>query len=274
MVFSLLVATADRTSELEKLFQSLRVQTLQDFEVLVLDQNSDDRLEPIVQRFSRVLDVHRIRCPRGHSRALNIGLEQARGAVVAFPDDDCYYDPDLLARIESLLREHPEWSGVTGREVVPGRQPAGRWDASSGLLTRRNIWRRAITFTIFLRHEVARGRTFDESLGVGSGTKWGAGEETDFLLHLIADSHRIHYDPAIAVWHQARSGQTVTKARNYGMGIGRVLRKHRYPVWQAAYHVARPLAGVLLSLATGRFPKARHHWAIFDGRARGWILPA
>ena len=59
---------------------------------------------------------------------------------------------------------------------------------------------------MFLRREVVRDYSFDESLGVGAGTPWGAGEETDYLLRLLEDGHRIFYDPAIAIWHQGRSG--------------------------------------------------------------------
>jgi glycosyltransferase involved in cell wall biosynthesis len=44
MRFSLIVATIGRTAELRSLFESPAVQTHRDFEVIVVDQNPDDRV--------------------------------------------------------------------------------------------------------------------------------------------------------------------------------------------------------------------------------------
>jgi hypothetical protein len=127
---------------------------------------------------------------------------------------------------------------------------------------------------MFLRAEAARQFEFDESLGVGAGTPWGAGEETDYLLRMIEAGHVIYYDPSITVWHQGRSGpytaEICSKARRYGMGMGRVLHKHRFPLWTVGRQVIRPAGGALVSLASGDLGKARYHWSIFRGRARGW----
>src|SRR5262249_10265884 len=160
---------------------------------------------------------------------------------------------------------------LTGREIVtPGFTSGGRWDRRRGPVTRQNVWGRAITFSMFLRRPFVENARFDESLGVGAGSPWGAGEETDYLLRAIALGHVIHFEPSPGVWHRGRSGpyrpEIYSKARHYGMGIGRVLRKHRYPVPSVAYHLGRPFGGALLWLAAGRLGKARYHWSIFSGR--------
>src|SRR5262249_14547492 len=103
----------------------------------------------------------------------------------------------------------------------------------------------------------------------------GAGEETDFLLRAIQRGHSVYYDPSLGIWHLGRSGpyrhEIFVKARHYGMGVGRVLRKHRYPIRSVAYHVARPLGGALFHIAVGQFHRARYHWSIFLGRLNGWL---
>ncbi len=276
MRFSILLATLDRTSELHRFLRSLADQTFRDFEVLVIDQNPDDRLAAVLEPYSGEFPIRRLRCARGHSRAFNFGLEYASGDLVAFPDDDCWYDSNLLERVAAQLDRHPEWSGLTGREVVePGFTSGGRWDRSEGFLTRANVFRRAISFTMFLRRDAATTRSFDETLGVGAGTRWGAGEETDYLLQLIADEHQIYYDPRITVWHQGRSGpytpRTFAKAESYGAGMGRVLRRHKYGYVSSFYHLIRPLGGAALSLVSGRLRQARYHWSIFSGRTKGWL---
>ena len=52
MRFSLIVATLGRTAELRRLLESLAVQTHQDFEVIVVDQNTDDRVSQILAPFA------------------------------------------------------------------------------------------------------------------------------------------------------------------------------------------------------------------------------
>ena len=275
MLYSILLATADRTREVDQFLRSLTRQSSRDFEVLVIDQNRDDRLERLLQDYAAQFPVRHLRAARGHSRAFNAGLPYARGEFVAFPDDDCWYGPQLLQRVADLFAAHPEAAGVTGREIVePGFATGGRWDVCSGRVTRSNIWRRAISFSVFLRRKIAQLYRFDESLGVGAGTPWGAGEETDYLLRMMADGHVLLYDPAVTVWHQGRSGPYTTgiyaKAHKYGMGMGRVLRKHRYPAWSVAYHLARPFGGAAQSWLTGSREKARYHWSVFAGRLSGW----
>jgi len=278
MLVSILLATLGRTRELRQFFDSLSAQTWTGFEVVVIDQNSDDRLVHLLAKYSGRFPLRHLRSPRGHSRAFNVGLAYATGDIVAFPDDDCWYDPDLLARVVRFFESNPNCSGLTGREVVvEGFTSGGRWSRRAGPITRENVWRRAITFSMFLRQSLVRDMRFDESLGVGAGTAWGAGEETDYLLRAVEQGHSIHYDPSLVIWHQGRSGpydaNILSKARAYGMGVGRVLRKHHYPIHSVAYHLLRPLGGTLLSLGAGRIDKARYHWSIFAGRTGGWIAP-
>jgi glycosyltransferase involved in cell wall biosynthesis len=276
MRYSILLATLGRTAELDVFFSSLDRQTHRDFEVIVIDQNPGEVLTPILDEWRSRFPIRQMRSAPGHSRAFNQGLTQVRGDIVAFPDDDCWYGPNLLEQVQSQFSANPHWSGITGREVVePGFTCGGRWDKRGGPITRNNVFRRAICFSMFLRSEVAVNYKFDESLGVGARTKWGAGEETDYLLRIVQDGHRIEYLPKIAVWHQGRSGpctaETYARVRSYARGMGRVLRKHNYPLWMVVPHWIRPMGGALLSLAGCRLEKSLLHWSNLTGRVEGWL---
>ena len=275
LTFSLILATVDRTREVERLLDSLAAQTYRPLEVLVVDQNPDDRLGPVLQRFREAVVLRHLRAPRGLSRARNVGLRHAEGQVLAFPDDDCWYPPDLLERIAGILQAHPHWDGVTGRAVDPeGRPSSSRWDRRAGPVTRMNVWGRAISITLFLRRRVVvRVGEFDETLGTGSPGPWGSGEETDYLLRALQHGFSIYYLPNISVYH-ASPRRDAKQALAYGMGMGRLLRVYRYPLWFVTYQLARPFSGAILAAAKGDCSRFRYHLAVARGRALGWWLGA
>ena len=73
------------------------------------------------------------------------------------------------------------------------------------LLTRENLWNRAISFTIFLRRAVVeRAGSFDERLGLGSDGPSSSGEETEYLVRALDAAARIEYDPSLVVMHEEK----------------------------------------------------------------------
>jgi len=48
--FSLICATLNREKELETLLESLAAQTYKRFELIIVDQNKDDRLDAVYQK--------------------------------------------------------------------------------------------------------------------------------------------------------------------------------------------------------------------------------
>lgn len=269
---SLILCTIERTTELERFLQSLVRQSYPNFELIIVDQNKDERLVPLTRRFQKHFPILHLRSDKGLSRARNVGLKHASGDIIAFPDDDCLYPPNLLERVARWFNEHPEWHGLTGRSVTEEGLPSnGRWDKEPGEVDRYNAWRRGTSFTLFFRREVvARVGPFDEDLGVGAGTPWGSAEEIDYLLRALKAGFRIFYDPNLWVIHPNKE-PTPTTAYRYALGLGRVLRKHGYPFWFVAYYWLRPLGGVLLSLLMGKVDKARYYWAVLGGRLLGWL---
>ncbi len=278
-VVSLVVATRWRTLEVKRLLESLLAQTYKIFEVIVVDQNEDDRLAPLLQDYCERLTIKHLRSANlGHAAGCNAGLRICAGDIVGFPDDDCWYAPDLLQRVVDMFEAHPEWRGITGCEASEENVVSThRFDQVAGPVTRQNIWRRHISFALFLRTADLTGLFYDERLGMGAETIWGSGDETDFLLQFIKRGCVVQYDPSVAVYHRDW-GQgpytlaAITKARRYGMGMGRILQTHRFPALFTLKCFARPLLGGAYTLILGKPRKAVYHWSIFLGRTTGWMV--
>jgi GT2 family glycosyltransferase len=276
----LVLTTVGRPRDLERFLQSLDRQTYRDFHLVVVDQSDGDEIGFLCRRHEERFSLTRVRSQRGASRGRNAGLaaiavERAGGRIVAFPDDDCAYPERLLEDVLALLDRYPAWDGCTGRAVTAaGARSTGRWDQRGGRIVRGNVWRRGVAFTIFLREDVpASIGGFDEAIGPGGGTDYGAGEETDYLLRALEAGFRIEYVPDITVVHPdgttALDPSAIAKAHRYGVGMAFVMRRHGYPWWFIAYACLRPFGGALLALSRGRVTRARYHWAMFAGRLSG-----
>ncbi len=276
MSFSLVVATRGRDAELAALFDSLLAQGRSDVEVIVVDQNADERLAPVIAAYEgRLPLLWRRSAVANACHARNLGLGLARGGIVGFPDDDCTYPPGLLDRISAAFAADPALALLTGPAASPeGGLGSGRWRAEAGAITAANVWTSVIEFNLFLRREVALAMGgFDERLG--PGTPYGSAEGNDLVLRAVRAGHAARYEPGQLVVHPDKrlTPVAVERAALYGRGLGFVLRRHAVPAGIWLPFLIRPLGGALLGLARGRVLAARYYWATLRGRLAGFTAP-
>ncbi|MDX2157415.1 MAG: glycosyltransferase family A protein [Hyphomicrobiaceae bacterium] len=250
--FSLVVATYGRSTALGPLVASLMAQTWRDFDVIVVDQNADDRVAPIIAplRDAGLLGGHlRMRRPSA-SGARNLGLAEARGEIVAFPDDDCWYEPDTLAKAAAHFDGDRGLAGVAGRWVEAGRMPGDDKAEIDNEAMRHFRAGNLACITLFLRRERVVGvGGFDERIGPG---KWFAGaEETDLVMSLLAAGGRLRRAGDVLVHHPpddgARSGpkrHPLQTIRARARGTGALYAKHRLPAWVIGRGLLGPIAAV------------------------------
>ncbi len=124
---SVIIRSKDRVPWLLQLLERLREQTVQDFEIVVIDSTVD----PAQRAMLAAVDDSRLRIfhtpPRGCPAAANEGIRRARGEILVFiDDDDLPLGRDWLA---CHLRnfEDPDCVGVNGFHVFPAehRTPEG-----------------------------------------------------------------------------------------------------------------------------------------------------
>ena len=110
---SVIVPVFNVAEHVAEAIASLRGQTLADFEVLVVDDGSTDGSGDRAR--AAMGDDARFRMVRqpngGLSAARNTGLDQARGAFVAFLDGDDAFAPEFLATLHAALQQHgTDWA--------------------------------------------------------------------------------------------------------------------------------------------------------------------
>ena len=234
---SLVVATLGRVLEIEELVQSLATQTYQDYDLIIVDQNLDDRLIPVIDfAHSLGIEVSHIRQTEPNQcLARNTGLMQAQGNIIAFPDDDCWYEPDLLEKVSTRMNDQdtPECVVVRWVEQDPvGAKP----HQLSTLLWRRFQEVQASCITLFFNRDLLLDmHGFDSALGLHSW--YGGSEETDLMFRVMAKDNKVVYLPDALVHHPINKLANLpllkafAQSRSRARGTGALYAKHSLEIW-------------------------------------------
>lgn len=251
---SLVLATYGRCDDVGRCLQSLAQQTCRDFEVLVVDQNADERIVPLVDAArEQGLTIRYLRQAEPNlSAARNFGIREAKGGIIGFPDDDCWYEPETLAVLLQTFA-----AGADGAVANWVEQSEARGGAPAGELS-LHAWRNfrggdASSISLFFHRALfERLGGFDERFGVG---RWyGAAEETDFILRALTGGARLLCCPAARVHHRfgvapVGSMLDICRAqRKRARGTGAIYAKHRLPGWVIVRGVLAPWLSPLLRL--------------------------
>lgn len=256
VLLSLVLSTKGRTTEVAAFMESLAQQScLANVELIISDQNEDRRLDAVLEPYRHRVRFCVVASGGGLSRGRNVGLALAQGALVAFPDDDCEYSPGVIEAVLQFFRENTavgllsvySEDKLTGRQTVP--MPAVACGVNSRFMP-------MFSPTMFVRRELLPAKGFDENLGVGT-PHYGAGEETDLALSLLARGVIAVYAPLATVYHPVKAAEPLSRALlrrtfKYGTGHGKLLVRHRRVLGAWGYiQLAAVLLRPVLALPRG-----------------------
>lgn len=98
-MISIIIPTHMEEKYLPRLLESLKRQTDEDFEVIVVDWNSKDKTREIARRYGCRLVIAE---ERGIGRGRNLGAKHARGDVLAFIDADVILPPNFVEEVKRM----------------------------------------------------------------------------------------------------------------------------------------------------------------------------
>ena len=268
MKFFLVMATLDRYNEIVLFLNSLSIQSYKNFELIICDQNNNDKIEKLCLAYPMNIRVIKNNI-KGLSVNRNIGLKYASGDVIAFPDDDCEYETDTLEKIAGFFEKNPHYSFYTcntkEKEINNAALETRKKDCDIGICNFLSV---GISFTIFVRSEAIAGFLFDEQLGLG--TVFGSAEESDLLLYLIKNKRKGKYHAAHYIYHPGKT-ETPQRVYSYSLGFGALFKKallvyRMYPMFFIfLYRIARNMAKLCLR------PGDKITRALVAGRLSGFL---
>jgi hypothetical protein len=237
---SILLATRDRASSLDRTLASIAAQTANGirWEVLVADNGSADDTPTVLQHWAgRVPLRWAVETEPGKNRALNRILGMAEGRLLIFTDDDVVVAPGWIESHCAAAARWPSCDILAG--VIRPRFPAGApaWTGHEPF--------RSVLFAAY-EHEGDEGpiehlpfgpnyairslalgaETFDGRVGP-NGSEYAMGGETELLRRLRARGAQTAYVPGAVVEHVIRREQlreefVVARAARFGRGLVRL----------------------------------------------------
>jgi glycosyltransferase involved in cell wall biosynthesis len=119
---SVLVPTFNGARYLPEALDSILAQTYPNIEVILLDDASTDETAEIATRYGDRIRYLRQLTNRGIYDNVNVGIEQARGELIATYHADDIYLPTIVEEQVALLERHPEVGAVFTADILVDAQ--------------------------------------------------------------------------------------------------------------------------------------------------------
>ena len=245
--FAVIVIVLDGERFLAEAIESVRAQTMEDWELVVVDDGSRDATPEIVADFAardpRIRGVaHPDRRNFGMSASRNAGVAATRAAQLVFLDHDDVFEPRKLEALGGLLEAHPEAMAAFGPNLRwrSWNPDAGEADAVQDLGAKDGVLAPPGTLPTFLTRSdatplgpVLRRRAFDAVGGYDPAFR-GMHEDQAFFARLmlrhpvavcreVLHRYRMHEDSCVAAAH--RAGTALAARRRYLDWLGRELAR-------------------------------------------------
>jgi GT2 family glycosyltransferase len=202
--FSLLIITRNRATELAEVLQCIYRQTNQDFELVLIDNGSEDQfaapLRDMAERFPRVR-FFREPVNHGVSGGRALGMTRCLGKVVVELDDDAIIkDEYFLESLARYLKANPSVGIVAFKIINFFTQKVSRWEFPFLQKSRDvNLPGEACWF-IGCGHAIRR--EVIERIGIYRDYFPYSQEELDFSYRAIDAGYIIRYEPQFEVFHK------------------------------------------------------------------------
>lgn len=229
---SIIVAVYERQDELTELLTSLTKQTNVNFEMIIVDDGSKNKLDVVCAKFKDQLDIkYYYKSNSGPGKSRNYGMEKASGNYFIFLDSDTIIPSTYIQSVFDELNSN--FVDAYG----------GPDDADESF----NDYQKAITFsmTSFLTTGGIRGgkkqvgkfqpRSFNMGISrkayevTGGFAAMRIGEDPDLSMRLWENGFETRLFPDSKVIHKRRTSLKKFAKQVYQFGVARPILNQRHP---------------------------------------------
>ena len=232
MKYSFIIPVYNRPDEVDELLDSLTRQTLQDFEVIIVEDGSSVPCKDITDKYTSLLNIHYFNKPNsGPGQTRNYGVDRANGEYMLILDSDCILPETYLEEVEKELeRWEAEAFGGPDRahESFTDVQKAINY-AMTSFFTTGGIRGGKKKMDKFYPRSFNMGVRKDVYQALGGFSKMRFGEDIDFSIRIFKGGYRCRLFPEAWVWHKRRTDLKKFFKQVHNSGIARINLYKKYP---------------------------------------------
>lgn len=231
--YSIIVAVYNRPDEMDELLESLSQQTLQDFEVVVVEDGSQQPSKAVCDRYAHGLEIsYFAKDNSGPGLSRNYGCDRARGEVFIFLDSDCTVPATWLELVDAGMQQ-------TGLDAFGG--PDREHHAFSPLQKAISYAMTSVLTTGGIRGSTVRvgGAFHPRSFNMGMRravyecthgfSTMRFGEDIDLSIRMIKAGFKVGLLPEAWVFHKRRTDVRKFFKQVHNSGIARINLTLRHP---------------------------------------------
>jgi glycosyltransferase involved in cell wall biosynthesis len=231
--FSIIIPVYNRPQEIDELLQSLTKQTyIKKFEVVVVEDGSENISKEIVQTYSKDLNIqYYLKNNTGAGASRNYGMQHATGKYFIIFDSDCIIPPNYLVEVENALTEKytDAFGGAdAAHESFTTIQKAINYSMTS-FFTTGGIRGNKKAVDKFQPRSFNLGiskKAFEVTNGF---SKMKIGEDIDLTFRLWDNNFETQFIEKAFVYHKRRSTFKQFFKQTFAFGNGRPFLNKKYP---------------------------------------------
>lgn len=218
---SVVIISYNRKGEIHELLTELNKQSFKDFEIIVVDNDSHDGSQQLIEE--EFPEVKLIKLPRNIGVvARNRGIEISRGEFIVLIDDDAVLENDWIEKAISHFHEDPSLGVLASKVLNYYSRKIWGWVYGVDVNTFADKQFETVRFVAcaaaIRKSALDKAGLFSEELFI----YW---DEDDLSIRIIDSGYTIWYCPDLVAYHKVSPTQDEIR------GNRRIYYQSRNPIW-------------------------------------------
>ena len=276
MKYSIIVPVFNRPDEVRELLQSLTLQTFTDFEVIIVEDGSQQPCQEVCNSFAQSLRLKYFMKPNsGPGQSRNYGAERADGDFLIVLDSDVVLPEGYLQAVDDELKANPCEAFGGPDASHPSFTPVQKAISYSmtSFFTTGGIRGGKKKLDKFYPRSFNMGIRRDVYQQLGGFSKMRFGEDIDFSYRIVEAGYNPQLIPDAWVWHKRRTDFRKFFRQVYNSGIARINLEKRHPGTLKLVHLLPMVftVGVIALILIAAVARAMIHYDAANWHTWYWL---
>jgi len=230
--YTVIVPIYNRPIEAEELLESLTKQTYKNFDIIIIEDGSQETCEHIVKNYANDLDIkYHYKSNSGPGDSRNVGMSKATGDYMIIFDSDCIIPPQYFEEVEKHLAKNPldTFGGPDSADASFSKVQKAINYAMTSIVTTGGVRGKKNKLDQYQPRSFNMGISREVYQKVGGYSDVNPGEDPDLSYRIMNAGFRVGLIEEAYVYHKRRVDFSKFIKQVYKFGVMRPVLIKWYP---------------------------------------------